>query len=241
MRPAAQGAADAAVPLISLDNVSRSFDDGSVVALRDISVAIERGTFTSIVGPSGSGKSSLVHIMAGFDRPTSGEVRWCGAPVRDKKAWTDLRRSRIGVVFQEFLLLPTLSAFENVAVAMSGTGVSKAGARDRAATLLKLVGLGDRFDHAPFALSGGERQRVAIARALANRPELLICDEPTGNLDSRNAGSVMDLLLSLRADSGVSLVLVTHDDGIAATADRTIRIRDGRVDEDRVRLARAAE
>lgn len=237
----ATAAADATAPLLTLDNVHRSFDDGSVVALRDISLTIERGTFTSIVGPSGSGKSSLVHIMAGFDRPTSGSVLWCGEPIRDKKTWTDLRRSRIGVVFQEFLLLPTLSAFENVAVAMSGTGMPAAEAKTRAAALLQQVGLGGRFDHAPFALSGGERQRVAIARALANRPELLICDEPTGNLDSANAAAVMKLLLSLREDSGVSLILVTHDNGIAATADRTIRIRDGRVAEDTLRMVRAAE
>jgi predicted ABC-type transport system involved in lysophospholipase L1 biosynthesis ATPase subunit len=116
-----------------------------------------------------------------------------------------------------------------------------ADAKRRAGELLQLVGLGDRFNHAPFALSGGERQRVAIARALANRPELLICDEPTGNLDSANAAAVMKLLLSLRENSGVSLILVTHDSGIAATADRTIRIRDGRVAEDTVRIARAAE
>jgi ABC-type lipoprotein export system ATPase subunit len=237
----ARGAAAATPPLISLENISRDFDDGHVVALREISVAIEPGTFTSIVGPSGSGKSSLVHIMAGFDRPTSGEVRWHGKAIRDKKAWTDLRRKEIGVVFQEFLLLPTLSAFENVAIAMSGTGLDAAAVKARATELLKQVGLEGRFDHQPHALSGGERQRVAIARSLANRPELLICDEPTGNLDSANAAAVMELLLSLRSEKGVTLVLVTHDEGIAAGADRTIHIRDGRVADDTVRERRAAE
>jgi putative ABC transport system ATP-binding protein len=237
----ARGAAAATPPLISLENISRDFDDGHVVALREISVAIEPGTFTSIVGPSGSGKSSLVHIMAGFDRPTSGEVRWHGKAIRDKKAWTDLRRKEIGVVFQEFLLLPTLSAFENVAIAMSGTGLDAAAVKARATELLKQVGLAGRFEHQPHALSGGERQRVAIARSLANRPELLICDEPTGNLDSFNAAAVMELLLSLRREQGVTLVLVTHDEGIAARADRTIHIRDGKVADDTVRERRAAE
>ena len=228
-------------PVISLEHVSRDFDDGHVIALRDISVSIEPGSFTSIVGPSGSGKSSLVHIMAGFDRPTSGEVRWHGKAIRDKKGWTDLRRKEIGVVFQEFLLLPTMTAFENVAIAMSGTGLDHATLRARATELLTQVGLAGRFNHHPHALSGGERQRVAIARSLANRPELLICDEPTGNLDSANAAAVMELLLSLRREKGVTLVLVTHDEGLAASADRIIHVRDGRIADDTMHARRAAE
>jgi ABC-type lipoprotein export system ATPase subunit len=217
------------VPLIALRNVSRTFDDGSVVALRGIDLTIEPGAFVSIVGPSGSGKSSLVHIMAGFDRPTTGQVLWRGVEVADKRAWTALRRSRIGIVFQEFLLLPTLSALENVEVAMSGTGLPSAQRRARAAELLEHVGLGGRFGHLPFALSGGERQRVAIARSLANRPEFLLADEPTGNLDSRNAGAVLELLLALRREVGMTLALVTHDEAIAARADCVVHIRDGKV------------
>jgi putative ABC transport system ATP-binding protein len=217
------------VPLIALCDVSRTFDDGSVVALRGINLSIARGEFVSIVGRSGSGKSSLVHIMAGFDRPTSGEVYWQGREVDDRRQWTVLRRESIGIVFQEFLLLPTLSALENVEIAMSGTGLSTAECRRRAAGLLERVGLGQRLSHLPFALSGGERQRVAIARSLANRPTLLLADEPTGNLDSANADAVLELLLTLRSEAGMTLVLVTHDEAIAAHADRIVRILDGRV------------
>jgi predicted ABC-type transport system involved in lysophospholipase L1 biosynthesis ATPase subunit len=218
-----------AAPLISLDNVSRIFDDGAVVALAGIDMSIARGEFVSIVGRSGSGKSSLVHIMAGFDRPTGGRVLWQGEEVSERRAWTGLRRSRIGIVFQEFLLLPTLSAIENVEIAMSGTGLSAPARKKRAAELLEQVGLGARFRHLPFQLSGGERQRVAIARSLANRPELLLSDEPTGNLDSANAAAVIDLLLALRAEAGMTLVLVTHDEALAARADRRVHIRDGKI------------
>ena len=187
----------------------------------------------SIVGPSGSGKSSLVHIMAGFDRPTGGRVLWQGREVqRPAGSGRRFRRSKIGIVFQEFLLLPTLSAIENVEIAMSGTGLAAPERRKRAAELLDQVGLGGRFGHLPFALSGGERQRVAIARSLANRPELLLSDEPTGNLDSANAAAVVELLLALRAEAGMTLVLVTHDEALAARADRRIHIRDGRVADD---------
>jgi putative ABC transport system ATP-binding protein len=216
-------------PLIALDNVSRIFDDGSVVALDGIDMSIARGEFVSIVGRSGSGKSSLVHIMAGFDRPTGGRVLWQGREVSDRRAWTQLRRSQIGIVFQEFLLLPTLSAIENVEIAMSGTGLSAPMRKKRAAELLEQVGLGARFRHLPFQLSGGERQRVAIARSLANRPELLLSDEPTGNLDSANAAAVIELLLALRAEAGMTLVLVTHDEALAARADRRVHIKDGRI------------
>jgi predicted ABC-type transport system involved in lysophospholipase L1 biosynthesis ATPase subunit len=218
-----------AAALISLDNVSRIFDDGAVVALDGIDMSIAPGEFVSIVGRSGSGKSSLVHIMAGFDRPTGGRVLWQGNEVSERRAWTLLRRSRIGIVFQEFLLLPTLSAIENVEIAMSGTGLAATARKKRAAELLEQVGLGARFRHLPFQLSGGERQRVAIARSLANRPELLLSDEPTGNLDSANAADVIELLLALRAEAGMTLVLVTHDEALAARADRRVHIRDGRI------------
>jgi predicted ABC-type transport system involved in lysophospholipase L1 biosynthesis ATPase subunit len=225
-------------PLIALHDVGRTFDDGSVVALRGIDLAIVRGEFVSIVGPSGSGKSSLVHIMAGFDRPTTGQVFWQGRAVADKRQWTVLRRGSIGIVFQEFLLLPTLSALENVEIAMSGTGLPAAKCCKRAVELLERVGLAARMRHMPFALSGGERQRVAIARSLANHPILLLADEPTGNLDSANAAAVLELLLTLRSEAGMTLVLVTHDQSIAARADRIVHIRDGRVASGAVESAR---
>ena len=216
-------------PLIELRDVSKTFDDGSVQALRGIDLAIAPGEFAAITGPSGSGKSSLVHIMAGFDRPSSGMVLWKGTEMRDQRSWTALRRSEIGVVFQEFLLLPTLSARENVEIAMSGTAMSGAAQRERAKQLLEQVGLGARMDHLPFALSGGERQRVAIARGIANGPQLLLCDEPTGNLDSANAAAVMELLLDIRKATGMAMVLVTHDQQLAGLGERRILVRDGRV------------
>ena len=221
--------------LIALENVARTFDDGSVQALRGIDLTITAGEFVAIVGPSGSGKSSLVHIMAGFDRPTGGRVLWKGAEIHAQRTWTDLRRKEIGIVFQEFLLLPTLSALENVEIAMSGTGLAASAQRRRASELLDRVGLSARMKHLPHALSGGERQRVAIARSIANRPEFLLCDEPTGNLDSENAHAVMDLLLSIRAANRMTLVLVTHDRDVAALGERRIHLLDGRV------LAPAAE
>ena len=198
-------------------------------ALRGVDIAIAAGEFAVIVGPSGSGKSSIVHIMAGFDQPSGGRVLWRGRALRDQRAWTDLRRNEIGVVFQEFLLLPTLSALENVEIAMSGTGLSSGEQRRRAAELLDRVGLSARLKHLPHALSGGERQRVAIARSIANRPALLLCDEPTGNLDSSNARVVVDLLLSIREANAMTLVLVTHDRELALRGDRRIDIRDGQV------------
>lgn len=229
--------APAGEALIELTGIHRAYDDGAVTALRDINLAIQQGEFVAIVGPSGSGKSSLLHIMAGIDRPSEGSTRWQGRPVADQSVWTGLRRTQIGLVFQEFLLLPTLSALENVAVAMSGSGLSAAEQSARAKELLSAVGLSHRLNHLPHALSGGERQRVAIARAIANRPKLLLCDEPTGNLDSAAASAVVDLLLALRKTQEMTLVLVTHDPALADLAERRIAIRDGRIvggAEDRV-------
>ena len=215
--------------LLELADVSRAYDDGAVQALRGISLAVRKGEFLSIVGPSGSGKSSLLHLMAGFDRPTGGTIRWKGRAMERRRDWTDVRRGEVGVVFQEFLLLPTLTAAENVEIAMSGTGRPAAEQKRRARELLDRVGLGARLGHLPHALSGGERQRVAIARSIANEPELLLCDEPTGNLDSVNAEAVTELLMSIRREKGVTLVLVTHDRELAARGDRQVRIVDGRV------------
>jgi len=218
----------AGAPLIALRDVSRSFDDGAVVALRGIDLAVAQGEFVSIVGRSGSGKSSLVHIMAGFDKPSSGQVWWQGRAIADRRAWTVLRSSEIGIVFQEFLLLPTLSARENVEIAISKATAGEA--RRRADDIIARVGLAARAEHLPHALSGGERQRVAIARSLANRPRLLIADEPTGSLDSANAALVLELLFELRRERGAALVLVTHEEAIAARADRVVRLSDGKLE-----------
>jgi ABC-type lipoprotein export system ATPase subunit len=220
---------DQTAPLVRLENVSRIFDDGAVTALRDINLSISAGEFAVVIGPSGSGKSSLIHIMGGFDTSSSGSVYWNGEPVLNQTSWTNLRRSQIGFIFQEFHLLPTLTALENVDMAMSGQGLSALTRTRRARELLEQVGLGARMTHLPHALSGGERQRVAIARSIANRPILLLADEPTGNLDSENAHMVTDLLLDIHAKQKTALVMVTHDAELAARGQRCIRIKDGRI------------
>ncbi len=221
-------------PLLRLAGVSREFDGGTVVALKTIDLEIQSGEFIAILGPSGSGKSSLVNMMSGIDRPTAGQVFWNGRPVTSRKEWAALRASEIGIVFQEFNLLPTLTAIENVEVAMLGRGLSGRERRSRALASLERVGLGSRLRHLPHALSGGERQRVAIARSIVNQPSVLIADEPTGNLDSTNAKLIADLLFDLQASSGTTLVLVTHDESLAARCERRIGIRDGQIVEDRI-------
>jgi putative ABC transport system ATP-binding protein len=218
-----------ASPLIRLEAVGRIYDDGAVVALRDIDLSIYPGECVGILGHSGSGKSSLIHILGGCDTPTTGRVYWEGKLLTGPSDWTPLRGIKIGLVFQEFHLLPTLTAIENVEMALIGRGIQAAERRARSASLLYQVGLGGRLHHFPFAMSGGERQRVAIARSIANRPALLLADEPTGNLDSRNAEAIVDLLFEIQRTHGTALVLVTHDNDLAARCTRCIHIRDGSI------------
>jgi predicted ABC-type transport system involved in lysophospholipase L1 biosynthesis ATPase subunit len=220
-------------PLMRLDGVSRIFDGGTVVALREVTVQIEPGECLAILGPSGSGKSSIVNMLSGIDRPSTGRVCWKGEPVSSRRRWAELRASPIGVVFQEFHLLPTLTAIENVELALFGHSHSASERKFRAQAALERVGLGARHSHQPHALSGGERQRVAIARSIVNEPQLLLADEPTGNLDSANAKMVADLLLSLNRLNGMALVLVTHDEGLATRCSRCIRVKDGTIVEER--------
>jgi len=216
-------------PLIALAGVSRAFDDGAIVALESVDLAVHAGECVAILGPSGSGKSSIVNLLSGIDRPTGGRVLWNGRWIKSRRAWARLRRREIGIVFQEFNLLPTLTARENVEIALMGRGIAVAERRDLAAAALVRVGLGHRVKHLPYALSGGERQRVAIARAIVNAPRLLLADEPTGNLDSANADIVADLLFNLQRDGGMTLVLVTHDDDLAERCQRCVRMRDGKI------------
>jgi putative ABC transport system ATP-binding protein len=216
-------------PLVQLQSVSRSFDGGAVVALDNIDLTIPSGECLAILGPSGSGKSSIVNMLAGIDTPTTGQVFWNEQPVTSRRDWTRLRGGEIGIVFQEFNLLPTLTALENVEMALLGHGHSSAERRSRATATLEQVGLAHRLHHLPQALSGGERQRVAIARSIVNAPKLLLADEPTGNLDSVYASLVADLLIGLQESTGMTLVLVTHDERLAGRCHRTIRIRDGRL------------
>jgi putative ABC transport system ATP-binding protein len=217
----------AARELVRVEGVSRVFDRGAVVALRDIDLVIDRRECVAILGSSGSGKSSLINQICGIDVPTTGRVLWNGQPVRSHREWSRLRAGSIGIVFQEFHLLPTLTALENVEIAMFGQAIEPAVRAIRAKAALQRVGLGHRLDHHPTGLSGGERQRVAIARSIVNKPILLLADEPTGNLDSTNSAMIADLLLELHAAGDMALVLVTHDEALARRCERRIRIKDG--------------
>src|SRR6185312_10272848 len=181
---------------------------------------------------------SLISMMSGIDGPTAGEVSWNGEPVKSRKQWAAIRSGEIGIVFQEFHLIPTLTALENVEIAMFGRNIAPAKRRLRAATALDRVGLAERLDHVPRALSGGERQRVAIARSIINEPKLLLADEPTGNLDSVNTTMIADLLLQLQR-AGTALVLATHDEELALRCKRLIRLRDGHIVDDWVNVAAA--
>jgi predicted ABC-type transport system involved in lysophospholipase L1 biosynthesis ATPase subunit len=218
-------------PLIAARAVSRLYDGGAIAALTNVDLDIEAGDCVAIVGASGSGKSSLLNLLCGIDYPSAGSVLWEGRPFRKQADWAQLRRTHIGIVFQEFNLIPTLTALENVELALFGRGLSTVRRQTRAAILLERVGLEARMHNLVTTLSGGERQRVAIARAVANEPRLLLADEPTGNLDSTNAVLVADLLFGLHEDAGVAIVLVTHDEELAARCRRLVRIKDGRIVE----------
>jgi putative ABC transport system ATP-binding protein len=215
--------------LVELRDVAKTYRDGGVRALDGVSLAIPAGDFVSIVGPSGCGKSTLLHMIGALDVPTAGEVRFRGTPLAAIRDLDRLRAREIGFVFQTFYLLPNLTARENVQLPMFGDGRSEADRVARADDLLARVGLDARRHHLPGQMSIGQRQRVAIARALANGPALVLADEPTGSLDSRSGGEVMDLLGRLHAEQGTTLVVVTHDAAVAARGRRTIRMLDGRI------------
>jgi putative ABC transport system ATP-binding protein len=224
-------------PALAIKDVTRRYRLGSdnyVHALRGVSLEIEQGDMVAIMGPSGSGKSTLMHIAGGLDVPDSGEA-WIEDTridtLGDRKL-TKLRSKRVGFVFQGFNLLHTLTAQENVALAAEYAGLSRRPAAKRAGELLGTLGLKDRLAHRPSELSGGEQQRVAVARALVNDPCMLMADEPTGNLDSVNSAEIMDLLAEINAEHGMTIVLVTHDHGVAGRCRRLIEMRDGRIATD---------
>jgi ABC-type lipoprotein export system ATPase subunit len=218
--------------LIAFDRVSRVYHLGpvEVPALDDVSLEIARGEFVAIVGPSGSGKSTMMNILGCLDRPTHGAYRLDGTPVAelDDDALARLRSRAIGFIFQSYNLLPRTSALENVATPLLYQGVGRGERRRRARAALERLGLGDRLEHEPSELSGGQQQRVAVARALVTEPDLILADEPTGNLDS-HAGAEVTALLGDLHRAGRTIVLITHDVDVAAAADRQIHLRDGRI------------
>lgn len=203
-----------------------------VTILDDVTLEIPDKQTVAIVGPSGSGKSTLLGLIAGLDRPTSGTIQLNGVEITGlgEKAMARLRLARVGYIFQSFHLIPTLTAVENVSIPLELAGDPRS--RERACEWLEAVGLGHRMSHYPVQLSGGEQQRVAVARAFACRPPILLADEPTGNLDSATGRQVIELIMALHRDAGTTLVLVTHDSQLAATMERVITIRDGRIASD---------
>jgi putative ABC transport system ATP-binding protein len=220
-------------PIYSLRDVGRAYGEGAseVRAVRAADLEIDRGEFVVFVGPSGSGKTTLLQLLGALDRPTSGEIDFEGrdlSRLRDGEL-TALRLRTIGFIFQQFNLIPTLTAAQNVEAALAPTGVSADTRKHRALELLESVGLATRAEHLPSRLSGGEQQRVAIARALANKPHVLLADEPTGNLDTATGEEIMGLLQGLSVDHGHTVVLITHDVAIAAKAPRVIQMQDGRL------------
>lgn len=220
-------------PIYELHDVVKTYGSGStqVDAASDISLTIDPGEFIAIAGPSGSGKTTLLQLLGGLDRPTSGSVLFEGRDLGElsEPEVTRLRLEAIGFVFQQFNLIPTLNAADNAALALAPRGVPTTERQQRVAELLEAVGLSARAHHLPSELSGGEQQRVAIARALANEPRVLLADEPTGNLDSTTGEEIIGILQRLSSERGQTVVLITHDAGVAARAGRTIRMRDGRV------------
>jgi putative ABC transport system ATP-binding protein len=222
-------------PIIDMKAIKKTYDTGKikVEALREIDLTVAPGEFVAVVGPSGSGKSTLMNLIGCLDTPTAGSYRLGGEDVSklDRDQLADVRNRRVGFVFQGFNLLPQISAFENVEMPLVFGGVSVRERRERTAELLERVGLGDRMGHKPTELSGGQMQRVAIARALAMKPDVVLADEPTGNLDTTAGGDIMQLFTELW-QQGRTMVVITHDMTLAKRAGRVVEVRDGRIISD---------
>ncbi|HWB87732.1 MAG TPA: ABC transporter ATP-binding protein [Acidimicrobiia bacterium] len=223
--------------LLEAAGLGKTYTTGptAVVALHGVDLAVEPGTLVVVQGRSGSGKTTLLNLLGGLDQPTSGTVRLDGDLVSEmgEEELSAMRRSRVGFIFQAFGLIPILTAAENVEVPLRLLKTDPARRRERARVLLELVGLGDRSGHRPSELSGGEQQRVAIARALANRPKLLLADEPTGQLDSVTGKGIIELLTALVHSEGIAAIVATHDPAPLAVADRVVELRDGRLSQRR--------
>ncbi|RIK45959.1 MAG: ABC transporter [Chloroflexi bacterium] len=232
---------DASKPIVEVEEITREYPIGDHVvrALRGVSMRVTRGELVAVHGRSGSGKTTLLNCIGGLDRPTSGRVWIDGAEVTamGEQGLLDLRRNTIGFIFQAFGLIPILTAAENVEIPLRLAQADVARREERVRILLELVGLGERAGHRPFELSGGEQQRVAIARALANSPRLLLADEPTGQLDSNTARTIMTLISALVSSEGVTAIVATHDPVLIDLADRVIELRDGEVISDSAAMA----
>lgn len=228
-----QVAATSAPTVLKAEKISRLYADGDVHALEEVSLEIRRGEYVAIMGPSGSGKSTLLNLLGALDRPSSGEIYFEGQPLSKLADLDRFRSQKLGFVFQSFYLLPTLTAVENVQVPMFETNMTGKERIARANELLAAVSMSHRADHLPIKLSVGERQRVAIARSLANKPSLLLADEPTGNLDSKSGSDVLALFDRLHREQGMTLVVITHSTEVAKRAERIVSIRDGRIVDDR--------
>ena len=219
-------------PVIFTENLTKSYEKGSIKALDGVNLVIERGDFVSIIGPAGAGKSTLLNMLGGLDKPTSGTVIIDGVDITKEKDLSELRSAKVGFIFQLHNLIPNLNALDNVEIPLIGTGMKEKEMKQRAKYLLEAVGLGDRMKQKPNKLSGGQRQRIAIARALVNNPSIILADEPTGSLDTKTGARILDLLRNIQENNNVTLIIVTHDPEVAAMANRTIKIRDGRIIED---------
>ena len=217
-------------PQLAVRSLCKSYDKGKIEALRGIDLSIEAGEFLSISGPSGSGKSTLLQLLGGLDTPTSGDVLFRDSKLGSAINLDSYRSKNVGFIFQAFHLMPTLRVLENVQVPMLALSPSPKNRAEQAEALLSEMGLEDRLRQYPSELSAGERQRVAIARALANSPEILLADEPTGNLDSVNSARIMEILTGIQKQHGMTLIVVTHENDIAHSAARQIHIRDGRIE-----------
>lgn len=215
--------------LIRLANVLKEYDNGAVIALNNINLSIEKGSFVSIIGPSGSGKSTLLNMLGALDSPDSGHVIIDGVDLATQKDLSDFRRHEIGFIFQLHNLLPNLNVQENVEIPLMDAKMSEKDKHRRALLFIEAVGLLDKKKQKPSKLSGGERQRVAIARALVNFPSIILADEPTGALDTKNGQKVLAVLRFVHESIGATLIIVTHDIDVARLADRTIEIRDGQI------------
>ncbi|MDA0676727.1 MAG: ABC transporter ATP-binding protein [Chloroflexi bacterium] len=229
--PAASKARAASAPLIEVKNVSRAFKLGSedVYAVKNVSMTIQRQSFVTLVGRSGSGKTTLLNLLAGLDHPTEGQILFEGKDLANlsEKEVIQMRRNRIGVVFQSFALLPLLSAYENVELPLRIAGLSARERSQRTEEALDMVGLTRRAKHRPFELSGGEQQRISIARAVGIKPDIILADEPTGELDSANAGHIFGLFQEMSHDRGMTIVATTHDRTLLDMADHIYEISDG--------------